>query len=102
MCDAYITSSVIGLEHVDEIGQLALRTAADELTVKHRADTGTVIAAIFHSLQPIDQPVRDRRFANNSNNAAHLFCFPICFVGDPNTRHLRRKILRISCNEYAP
>ena len=102
MCDAYITSSVIGLEHVDEIGQLALRTAADELTVKHRADTGTVIAAIFHSLQPIDQPVRDRRFANNSNNAAHLFCFPICFVGDPNTRHLGRKILRISCNEYAP
>ena len=60
MCDTYITRRMIGLEHVDEVGQLALRAAADELAVKYGADTGTVIAAIFHSLQPIDQPIRHR------------------------------------------
>jgi hypothetical protein len=42
----------------------------------HRADPGGVIPAIFHPLETIDQPVRNARFANNSNNSAHeIFAF---------------------------
>jgi hypothetical protein len=55
--DANVTSGIIGLEDIDEIGQLALRAATDELTVMHGANTGGVITPILHPLQPIDQPV---------------------------------------------
>ncbi len=55
---ADITSRVIGLEDVDEIGKLAFRAAANKLAIKHRANTRAIIAAIFHPLEPIDQAGR--------------------------------------------
>jgi hypothetical protein len=69
--NADIASGIIRLKDIDEIGQLALRAAADELAVKNGADARAVIAPIFHPLQTIDEPIRDGRFANNSDNSAH-------------------------------
>ena len=102
MRDANITRRIVRFQNIDKVRKLALCPATDELTIMHGAHTGGVITPILHPLQPIDQPVRNSRFANNSDNSAHLFCFPICFVGDPYSRHLGRKILCISRNEYAP
>ena len=73
VCNADIASRVVGFQDLHEVGKLALRPAADKLAVMHRANPGGVIPPILHPLQPIDQTVRNRRFANNSNNSAHEF-----------------------------
>jgi hypothetical protein len=48
--DADISSGIIGPKHVDEIGELTLRAAADELAIEHGADASAVIAPILHPL----------------------------------------------------
>ena len=67
-----IANRIIGFQNLHQIGQLTLGTAADELTIMHGANPCTVIAAIFHAFKPINQPVRCRLFAYNSDNTAHM------------------------------
>ena len=73
MRDANVASRIIGFQNIDKVCKLALRTATNELTIMHGANTGGVITPILHPFQAIDQPVRNSRFANNSDNAAHEF-----------------------------
>jgi hypothetical protein len=73
MRDADIAGRVVGLEDIDEVGELPFGAATDKLAARHGANPGAIIAPILHPLQPIDQPVRNGGFANNSNNAAHAF-----------------------------
>ena len=71
--DTDIARRIVGFQHLHQIGQLPLGAAADQLAILHGADARAVIAAIFHPLQPVDQPVGDCFFAYNTNNAAHGF-----------------------------
>ena len=73
MRDADIARRIVGFQHRNQIGQLPLRPPANKLAIMHRANPGAIIPPILHPLQPVDQSVRDRRFANNSNNSAHVF-----------------------------
>ena len=60
-------------QHLHEVGQLALCAAADQRSFIERADPGTVIAAVFHPLEAVDQTVRNRLATHDSDNAAHCF-----------------------------
>jgi hypothetical protein len=63
----------VAREFLDEIAELALGTAADQLAALDRAYARRVIAAIFHALQPVDEAVRDLGRADDSDNSAHVF-----------------------------
>ncbi len=56
--------------------ELALSSAARELAVVERGDTGGVIAAVFEALERIDQVGRDRFAPENSNDTAHWAAGP--------------------------
>ena len=69
--DADAAVQRLRLELAREIVELALGAPADELAVVDRADTGGIVAAIFEALQPVEQPLSDVRFPDNSDNPAH-------------------------------
>ena len=54
-----------------EIDQLALGAAALDVAVDQRGDARRIVAAIFQPLQRLDQQGRDRRLADDSDDAAH-------------------------------
>ena len=64
----------IGRELAREIVELALGPPALELAIIDRADARGIITAIFEPLQPIEQPLRDVRRADNPDNPAHYAC----------------------------
>ena len=57
-----------------------------------QADARAVIAAIFHPPQPIDQPISDLLFANDSDNSAHCCCLILLML----FRTLSHEIVGIS------
>ena len=57
MRDAHDTWCRIAGQFLHQIRQLTLGPAADQASVVYRADAGTVITAIFHPFQTIDQTV---------------------------------------------
>ncbi len=59
------------VELTRKIVELALRPPPLELAADDGADAGRVIAAIFEPLEPVEQPLRDVAFADNSNDPAH-------------------------------
>ena len=54
-----------------EIPELALGAAAGQVAAFERGDAGRIVAAIFEPLQRVDEERRDRRRAENSDDAAH-------------------------------
>ena len=56
----------------DQIVELAFGAAADQRAVIERADPGTVVTAIFHPAEAVDQPIRYRFLADDTDDAAHL------------------------------
>ena len=85
-----------------QIAELARRASADQLSAIERADTGRIIAAIFHAAQAIDETLRNLILANDADNSTHGLGTP-CLegVGNPDAGHLSREILCISCNQDA-
>ena len=57
MRNADIARRGITGQHVRQIGEPALGTAADEFAILKRTHARAVIAAVFHALEPLDQPV---------------------------------------------
>src|SRR5690606_1331640 len=76
MRDADCARSGIALEFDPEVGQLALRTAADELPSLPGADSRAVVSTIFHPPEAIDEPVGDRLLADDADNSAHGWSIP--------------------------
>ena len=97
--NADIAGCRIAGEFLDEVVELPLRTAADQLAVKHGAHARAVITAILHSPKAIDQTVCHCFLADDTNNATHLFCFLWSFVWNADTRHFSREVLCISCDQ---
>jgi transcriptional regulator with AAA-type ATPase domain len=58
-------------EFLDEIIELPLGAAADQLAVLDRANARRVIAAILHAPQPVDEAIRHLGLADNSDDSAH-------------------------------
>jgi hypothetical protein len=54
-----------------EVAQLALGAPALEAAVLQRGDAGGVVAPVFEPLKGVDDLGRDRRPAQDSNDAAH-------------------------------
>ena len=72
--DTDIARRRIRAEFLDQIAELALGPAADQIAFVNCADACAVIAAIFHSLQPVDQPVRHAAIADYPDDSAHFTC----------------------------
>ena len=73
MCDPDIAGRIIAFQHGYQIGELAFCPAAHERAIVDRANPGTVITAIFHALETIDQPVCHWLIADDPDNSAHRF-----------------------------
>ena len=71
MRDADVTVKRIGVELALQILELALGPPPLELAVLDRADPGAVIAPIFETLEPVEQPPRDRFTPDNPDNSTH-------------------------------
>ncbi len=69
--DADMARRRIALQLQHQIGELAFRPAAHQFPARDGADARTVIAAIFHPLEPIDKALRDGLVADNTDNSAH-------------------------------
>ncbi len=74
-----------------EVVELALRPPADKLAIVDRANTSGIVSAIFEALQPVEQPLSDVRFPDNSYNPAHTltrqpFSSFVHGNGEPNRR----------------
>ena len=54
-----------------QIAQLALGAAALDAAILQRGDAGGIVAAIFETLERIDDQPRDRAVTENSDDAAH-------------------------------
>jgi hypothetical protein len=54
-----------------QVVELALRAAANQLTILDRADARRVIAAVFEPLEAIEQPLGDIVVTDNPDNSAH-------------------------------
>jgi hypothetical protein len=99
MRDTDIARRIVGFQDRNKVRKLALGAPTDELAIMHGAHPRAIIPAIFHPLQPIDQPVRNRGFANNSDNSAHGFLLSLQYVWETNSRHLRGEVLGVSGNK---
>jgi hypothetical protein len=88
----------LDLEH--EVNQLSFGATAYQLAAVERAQPSAVVPAVFHSLEPVDEALRDGLVADDSNDAAHDCCFRSKSVRNPNTRHLGREGIDISSDEY--
>jgi hypothetical protein len=73
MRDADIAGGGVAAKFLHQIVELALGTAADQLPIQYGADTRTIITAILHPPQAIDQTIRHCFLADDANNAAHEF-----------------------------
>src|SRR6185437_9522573 len=67
----------IGLQLAREIVEFALGPPAVEPSVVDRADAGGVIAAIFESLEPVEQALHNTAIAEDSDKAAD-HTLPLC------------------------
>jgi hypothetical protein len=54
-----------------KIVELSFGSTPNQLATVDRADAGTVITAIFETLQTVEQALRDFTLADNSNDSAH-------------------------------
>ena len=71
MRDADVARRRVARQLALEIAELALGTPADELPFMQRADAGAVVAPVLHAAQAIDEPLRDRFLADDTDDAAH-------------------------------
>jgi hypothetical protein len=69
--DPNFTRCGLPLQLFDQIGKLAFGAAADQVSIVDGADAGAVIAAIFHPLEAVDKPIRDRAVADDTDDSAH-------------------------------
>ena len=72
------------------LSSLPFGAAADQLAIVDGADAGAVVAAIFHPLEPVDQPLRDQRFPDNRNDPAHRPSVTQILRTMPSNIHCRR------------
>ena len=56
---------------LDQIGELALRTAAYQIAVMDGAHARAVVAAIFHPPEAVDEPIGDRAATDDTDDSAH-------------------------------
>ena len=63
-----------------EIAQLALGTAAGQLSVFQGGDAGGVIAAVFEPLERVDERARDRLTPENAHDSAHASGGLLCLI----------------------
>src|SRR6476646_7662661 len=61
-------------ELTSEVVELALRSTALEPVVLNGAAARGIVAAIFKSLEAVEQALRDIRHADDPDNPAHLRC----------------------------
>jgi hypothetical protein len=61
----------IALQLAHQVGELALRAPPHQRAAIQRAYARAVIAAVFHSPQAVDQPIRDLFPPDDADNAAH-------------------------------
>jgi hypothetical protein len=54
-----------------KIVELSFGSTPNQLAMIDRADAGTVITAIFETLQTVEQALSDLTFTDNSNDSAH-------------------------------
>ena len=97
--DAGVTRRGITGQYLHQVVELSLGPSPDQRITLHRTHPGRIIAAILHPFQPIDQPVRDRSTANNSDNSTHGFNTRSEDIGNANARHFCREILCVSCDK---
>ena len=64
----------LGLEPRLQVHQLAFSAAAVDVAVHQGGDAGRIVAAILEPLQRVHQERRDRRFADDADDAAHGVC----------------------------
>ena len=69
--DPDIAGRRVLFEHRDQIGQPPFGAAAHQRAIVQRADARTVITAIFHAPQPIDQAPCNAACPDDTDNAAH-------------------------------
>jgi hypothetical protein len=75
-----------------QIGKPPFGAAAHQRAIMQGADPGAVIAAIFHPLQAIDQPVGDAAIAHDPDDAAHCPGSSLhCLFCRSNRAHLNGK-----------
>ena len=74
--DADIAGRRIAREHAHQIGKPPFGPPPHQHAIVQCADPGAVIAAIFHALQPVDQPVSDAGTSYDPDNAAHCLAVP--------------------------
>ena len=70
--DADLAGSRITGQLFDEIVELPLSTAADQVSIVDRANPGAVIAAVFHAPEAVDQSIDNRAVAHDTDNSAHI------------------------------
>src|SRR3546814_10227563 len=71
VCDANEARRGVAAKFLDEIAELTLGAATDQLAALDRAHARRIIAAIFHALQPVDEAVRHLGRADDSDDSAH-------------------------------
>src|SRR5665213_3624159 len=71
VADADIAAKRIALEPLRQRGKLALGAASPKMDVVKRGNTGGIVAAIFETLERIDQMSGDRFGPDNSYDPAH-------------------------------
>ena len=71
MANAGMTGERFFAQTCIKIAQLALGATARELALLQRGDACGIIAAIFKTLQRLDDLARDRLASENAHNAAH-------------------------------
>ena len=72
MADADRTAQGLFRQAQREVTQLSRRAPPGQHAIFERGDAGRIVAAIFQSLQGIDDLVRHRTGAKNAYNAAHV------------------------------
>ena len=76
MADAGVTQQRLTLEPFLEIAQLAFGAPPAEMAVLDGGDARGIVAAIFQTLQRVDQLFGNRSFAEDTNDAAHRPLLP--------------------------
>src|SRR5262249_42318225 len=69
--DAGVTAQRFFVQQNREAIQFARRPPAVDPAIDQRGDTGGIVAAIFQTLQRVDDKRRDVALTCNANNAAH-------------------------------
>src|SRR3546814_1817461 len=72
VCDANEARRGVAAKFLDEIAELTLGAATDQLAALDRAHARRIIAAIFHALQPVDEAVRHLRSEEHTSELQTL------------------------------